>query len=449
MEQFEPEDSKNQILRIKEVKYSSEEYFSDPSLLEYFQNNWIGKHSVDDSIIYFKTTPPKITLRYNILKYSEEEALQILKKSIDQSNLGNISFNIHSQFKEIIELWEEKLPKPPIQIHSSFILIDKSCSTSVLRGSDIFSPAIMASSKFKKGMIISVFFSQIKYNRGTIIKSLKEIPHSLIFIGNGIAEKDRKQIISEGEGVGIKMTEIENLFPFNFQNLDSSVFFAQNLPSVLVGHCIDPKEGELILDMCSAPGGKSVHMATLAQNNCKIISIDKSKERTKNIVKNAINFGINCISAFTADSTKLLKLGELSNEEGKIEINEDSFDKILLDPSCSGLGLKPRLSTVNTTLKEIQNFSRIQRALLQEAVCLLKPGGILVYSTCTITAMENEEIVRYAIDKLNLCLCPIKCRISNPIPNSILSEEETQMVLRIDISDSHNGFFISKFIKPV
>lgn len=139
-------------------------------------------------------------------------------------------------------------------------------------------------------------------------------------------------------------------------------------------------------------------------------------------------------------------------EDGE-PFDAESFDYILLDAPCSALGIRPRL-TQHTSLKELQRTARYQRDFMDTAVRLLKPGGSLVFSTCTISPMENEGNVRYMLDAhAEMRLAGQEPRIGGHglVGEGLLTEAEAGMVQRFTPSTVGDvqtpGFFIAKFVK--
>jgi 16S rRNA (cytosine967-C5)-methyltransferase len=161
-------------------------------------------------------------------------------------------------------------------------------------------------------------------------------------------------------------------------------FQVQDESSQLVGHIIDPKPGEGVLDACAAPGGKTTHLAQLMENRGRIYAVDISTHRLSLLKENCHRLGVNIVTALKNDLTKPLVFG-----------NEAGFDRILIDPPCSGLGTLWRNPDIKWKRKEgeISKFSEIQGTILHHVAPCLKKGGSLVYGTCTLTREENEEVV--------------------------------------------------------
>lgn len=167
------------------------------------------------------------------------------------------------------------------------------------------------------------------------------------------------------------------------QEYKEGLFYIQNLSSILVTLALDPKEGDVILDMCAAPGSKTSHICAVTNNNANIIANDSDPARVGSI-RNVLNqFGAKA---------------KVSFNEGQIfgRMYPNYFDKILLDAPCSGEGLiylngeKPLRYW---SIKKVRISSLIQRELIESAFRALKPGGTLVYSTCTLEPEENEGVI--------------------------------------------------------
>ncbi|XP_066886609.1 tRNA (cytosine(72)-C(5))-methyltransferase NSUN6 isoform X3 [Kogia breviceps] len=197
-------------------------------------------------------------------------------------------------------------------------------------------------------------------------------------------------------GIGVRMTDPVYLSP-SFDSVLPSYLFLQNLPSAVVSHVLDPQPGEKILDLCAAPGGKTTHIAALMHDQGEVIALDKISNKVEKIKQNALLLGLNSIRAFCFDGTKALKLDMVEDTDGEPPFLPESFDRILLDAPCSGMGQRPNMACT-WTLKEVTSYQPLQRKLFTVAAELLKPGGVLVYSTCTVTLAENEELVAWALE---------------------------------------------------
>lgn len=159
----------------------------------------------------------------------------------------------------------------------------------------------------------------------------------------------------------------------------------QDESSMIVAYCVAPKENEKILDTCAAPGGKTTHMAEKMNNQGEIFALDIHKHKIKLIQENAKRLHITNIHTRQMDA----------REVGQ-QFEKESFDRILVDAPCSGLGVlkgKPEIK-YSKTEEDIKRLAKIQINILQSAAQLVKPGGILVYSTCTVDKEENEGVAK-------------------------------------------------------
>lgn len=164
----------------------------------------------------------------------------------------------------------------------------------------------------------------------------------------------------------------------------------QDESSMLVAYALGIEQDETILDACAAPGGKSTHIAEKLEETGQVISLDLHEHKVKLINESAERLGLQNIETKAMDSRKVQE-----EFEGK------TFDRILLDAPCSGLGVMRRKPDMKYTKKEedLNRLQSIQLQLLDSVTPLLKPGGTLVYSTCTIDRSENEEVVATFLQK--------------------------------------------------
>jgi len=231
-----------------------------------------------------------------------------------------------------------------------------------------------------------------------ICKANNKIP-SLVIRTNTlkISRSDLKKIL-EKENIPVKegiFTE-EALYLKGLPNITKfptykeGLFQIQDEASILVSHLVAPLPGEFIIDVCSAPGGKTTHLAQLMNNNGTILAFDANKTRLSMVEDNCQRLGINIVKAQLNDVTKL-------------NINYiNKADKVLVDVPCSGLGVlrrKPDLKWQTFNLKRFQELSRLQGEILSTASNYVKVGGRLIYSTCSTEPEENEEIVCKFLDK--------------------------------------------------
>lgn len=168
----------------------------------------------------------------------------------------------------------------------------------------------------------------------------------------------------------------------NHELFKNGLIIAQDLSSIKVGNVVNPHPYSSVLDTCSAPGGKSLHMASIMNNTGSITSCDIYDQKLDKILENAKKLGVTNITTLNASA--------VSYDYGKL------FDYVLCDVPCSGLGVinhKPDLK-YNITLKDITDINNLQKQIIKHAASYVKDGGILVYSTCTINKFENEWLIK-------------------------------------------------------
>lgn len=172
------------------------------------------------------------------------------------------------------------------------------------------------------------------------------------------------------------------------QEYQDGLFYIQNLSSILPALVLNPEKNENILDMCAAPGSKTTHICALVNNEANVIANDSDIARVGSM-RNVLN-------QFGAKAKVSLNEGQIFGQR-----YPDYFDKILLDAPCSGEGLIYLNSNKPLrywSIKKVRISSIIQKELLNSAFKALKPGGTLVYSTCTLEPEENEDVVTWLLE---------------------------------------------------
>ena len=173
----------------------------------------------------------------------------------------------------------------------------------------------------------------------------------------------------------------------NLEIYNSGKIYLQSLSSMLPVLVLDPKEKENILDMCSAPGGKTTQIASLSENKAFITACEKNKIRFDRLKYNLEKQGI--------------KNYNLMKEDSRFLSDYFKFDKILLDSPCSGSGTESVFKD-GFSKELLEKVVKFQEALLKKAINLLSPGGEIIYSTCSILKDENEKIIEKFFDKLSV-----------------------------------------------
>ncbi|HEX7069361.1 MAG TPA: 16S rRNA (cytosine(967)-C(5))-methyltransferase RsmB [Rhodothermales bacterium] len=167
-------------------------------------------------------------------------------------------------------------------------------------------------------------------------------------------------------------------------HLAEGLVAVQDESAGLIVRVLDPLPGERILDLCAAPGGKAIHAAQLMENRGEVLAVDLHESRLRLVSDAASTQGATIVRCLAADGRDL--------SEAEVGI----FDRVLVDAPCSGLGVVARRADLrwNRTEEQIRELTVLQDELLDSAAQMVRPGGVLVYGTCTIEPEENEERVR-------------------------------------------------------
>ncbi|MEK6925873.1 MAG: RsmB/NOP family class I SAM-dependent RNA methyltransferase [Nanoarchaeota archaeon] len=247
-------------------------------------------------------------------------------------------------------------------------------------------------------------------------------------------------------------------------------YYVQELASMLSVIALNPEENEIILDLCAAPGSKTTQMAASLKSTGAIIANEVNLGRIKILASNLERCGVSNAIISRKDGIALCKrlknMQDFSsasfggNEKVLLDAGSKTrrrflFDRILVDAPCSGEGTMR--SSSKTALmwnpKAIKSLSRLQKALVEAALEILKPKGTLIYSTCTHAPEENEEVVNYIlnefkemkIEKINL---PLKSRPGITSWQDKNYDPKVKQSCRIYPHDNNTeGFFVAKFIK--
>ncbi|AIF70375.1 nol1-nop2-sun family nucleolar protein III [Palaeococcus pacificus DY20341] len=334
-----------------------------PEELQSYYRSLFGDEA---EIIMEKLREPveKYYIRVNTLKISREKLMEELRKEgLKPKRSPYLEEGIYfdREGPNFSDDYDPKLPK---------VIANKFASESVYQGAMLYAPGVLKADKgIKEGDEV-----QIRDPRG-------------LLVGVGIARMSAKEMILSTRGIAVEVTLPKFKLPSlsELKSYEKGLFYAQSLPSMVVAHVLEPSEEELIVDMAAAPGGKTSHIAQLMQNRGKIIAMDKSRNRLKKMEEELKRLGVKNVELIHMDSRKLPELGIKA-------------DKILLDAPCTALGIRPKLWESRTP-KEIEATARYQKHFINAAIKSLRKGGVLVYSTCTLSYEENEANVRYMLKK--------------------------------------------------
>jgi 16S rRNA (cytosine1407-C5)-methyltransferase len=256
------------------------------------------------------------------------------------------------------------------------------------------------------------------------------------------------EILSEKYGI---KTELLNNIPFALKVIKNNrmtgktiehilgYYYIQGLSSMLPPAVLNPASGDIVLDLCAAPGSKTTQLAELMNNKGTLIANEIQLSRVKALVHNiermnVINTGV------------LHKKGELLSK-----VYANYFDKILIDAPCSGLGIIQKKEEISLWWSEnkVKALTELQTRLLIAAVKMCKPGGEIVYSTCTLTKEENEDVINKVLSKYPVEAMEIDLPVYShtPVKNAGSPDEILKGKRIFPWETDSDGFFIIKLTK--
>ena len=168
----------------------------------------------------------------------------------------------------------------------------------------------------------------------------------------------------------------------NLPGFQSGWWTVQDSSAQLVGYLLDPQPGEVIIDACAAPGGKTTHIAELMGDKGKIWACDRTPSRLRKLQQNAQRLNLKSIEICPGDSRDFPQFNSIS-------------DRVLLDVPCSGLGTLHRHADARwrQTPQKVEELALLQQELITHAATFVKLGGVMVYATCTLHSRENEDVI--------------------------------------------------------
>lgn len=275
-----------------------------------------------------------------------------------------------------------------------------------------------------------------------ILKAMLAVRPVTIRIKETLTEEEQKELLKAIEKAGIRLKK-HPLLPYaceleHVEGVRSIPGFAeglltvQDVSSMLCVECAGIKNGDYVIDVCAAPGGKTVHAAIKAGEKGKVLARDLSEDKTAFIEENVERQGLKNVTIQVWDATL------------QDEANRESADVVIADLPCSGLGIlgKKRDIKYNVTEELLAELPGLQRRILSAVWQYVKPGGVLVYSTCTIHREENESIANWFLANHPFELEDISAFLPEALKEEAAKEGYLQLLPGVHETD---GFFIAKF----
>ncbi len=259
---------------------------------------------------------------------------------------------------------------------------------------------------------------------------------------------EKAKAFLKDEGVDFEETPIDEVVKVLYHDHQRPLLsyflgyiYPQAISSCLPVLALDPKPGETVLDLCAAPGGKATYISQKMQDRGFLVANDRKRGRITSLLSNVKRLGI---------TNTLVTQGR-----GEHLLLPYSFHKVLVDAPCSGQGkyrIDPNTGQVKHMVKGKTNLSAIQKALIKHAFDMLRPGGILVYSTCTLNVEENEEVIEFLLNKRRASLAPLDLPVEHEPGITSFKEKRYHEQIRLagrfyPHKIDSVGFFVAKIVK--
>jgi 16S rRNA C967 or C1407 C5-methylase (RsmB/RsmF family) len=385
----------------------------------------LGEGSLAGYLAALSNPGPWFYFRVNTLRTSRQALLGALNRGAGNGARYEPDPGVQEAIRISIEGPRDVRPVP------GRIEIDRFNAESVLSGGPVYANGIASQpAPFRANDVRAV------YHRFTT--PWDGVEHD-VFCGNGTAIMPDRKAVRVQRGVVFKMTDPWFRTP-PFQTTPAfkdGLFFDQVLPSMLVSKALAPKPGERVLDVCCGGGGKTTHLAQLMKNRGVIKAIDRNVGKIQQLQERVDRMGLDCITPITGDATKLKSI-----------LGRFSPSKVLVDPPCSALGLRPKLCMADTK-RDLDIFWGLQERITRNAIDIMPQGATLVYSTCTVTHEEDERVIARLVGYGDVKIVETRITLGHPgLATDTLSAEETDRLVRFyPHLDETVGFFIAKLEK--
>jgi len=346
--------------------------------------------------------PSKYYFRINTLKAERATIIQSMLST-------GLDAEAHEQLEDAAFLHPQA---SKIETDGNIVEANRFAAEAVQLGAHLYAPGVKRCHGLRPGMKVTVVDGN-----GTPV-------------GSGVSHRSETSILTYRQGLAVEITISRTGLPSIMETgwYSDGQIHLQSLPAILTSYILDPKPGETIVDLNCAPGGKTSHISQLTRNQARIIGFDRNKQKIQKAKEHMQRMGCTNYQLIPHDSRYI-----------HLDYNIKA-DRVLVDPPCTALGIIPKLS-IETTLQNVENSSDYQRQFLRAASRITKKDGTIVYSVCTITKQECEDVVSFAERELGLIL-------ENQFP--VLGEngfDQGHLTQRFNPDTRETGYFIARFIK--
>jgi 16S rRNA (cytosine967-C5)-methyltransferase len=292
------------------------------------------------------------------------------------------------------------------------IVVDKHAAESILQGANVYAPGITNCESIRCG------------DNVTIVSEAGDI------LATGRSQMSTDQILKFRKGLAVTVTKRRYQAPQirDLPEYSQGLLYPQSLAAMAASRILDPQPDDTILDMNCAPGGKLSHISQLMHNAGRIVGLDRNARKIATTRHTIATLGCSNVIVSIHDSRYV-----------DVDFAELEPDRVIVDPPCSALGLRPKIFDL-TSRSRVIALASYQKQFLRAASNLVKPGGVVLYSVCTYTADECEGVVDYAERE-----CGLRLVEQTPFLASRRVKESSNLYQRFHPALDEIGYFIARF----
>jgi len=346
--------------------------------------------------------PSRYYFRINTLKSSRDDVIRSM-----------IANGLRAEPHEQIEDAGFLHPSPSrIETDGNIVEADRVAAEAVQLGAHLYAPGVKRCHGLRPGMKVTV------------------VDETGTPVGSGVSHQSETSILTYRQGVAVEIENSRTGLPSIMETpwyADGQIHL-QSLPAILTSHVLDPKPGETIVDLNCAPGGKTSHVSQITRNQARVIGFDRNKQKIQKAKEHMQRMGCTNYQLISHDS-----------RYAHLDYNIKA-DRVLVDPPCTALGVVPKLA-IETTMRDVESSADYQKQFLTAASRITKKSGTVVYSVCTITREECEDVVGFAEKELGL-------ELEEQSP--FLAEtgfDNDNLTQRFNPDTYETGYFIARFVK--
>jgi 16S rRNA (cytosine967-C5)-methyltransferase len=343
---------------------------------------------------------PRYYFRLNSLAGEPSETIESMRSN-------SLKAEVHESLADAAFLLVTESDVDPL---GHLVEADRFAAEAVMQGAHLYAPGVRNCQGLKAGMQ-----STVVDQTGTPV-------------GSGVARQNETMILRYHRGIAVEVNNSRFRIPSLRETswYQEGLIHLQSLPAMVACRVLDPQPNETIVDLNCSPAGKMSYLCQLTSNKARVIGFDRNEQKIDKAREHMERLHCKNYQLIAHDS-------RYAHLDYTIKA-----DKILVDPPCTGLGVTPKLS-IDKTIADVNNLSSYQKQFLTTAATMVKEGGTIVYSVCTITSDECEGMVRFAEEKLGLLEVA-----AVPMVGRVGCNGNGQ---RFDPDLDGVGFFIAKFIK--